>query len=82
MSLNDEIAGITCSQVIDVLSDHVDGELADEVRARVEAHVAACSNCERFGGVFAEVIRGLRASIQGGDDRPAFERLRRRLESL
>lgn len=81
MSLHDEIAGITCAQVLEVLSDYVDGELAVDVRQQVEAHVGACSNCERFGGVFARVVQGIRASVETADDRPAFDRLRRRLES-
>lgn len=83
MTLDDEIGGITCAQVLEVLSDYVDGELDSDVRQRVEAHVSACSNCERFGGVFAQVVQGIRASVdRSDDDRPAFDRLRRRLESL
>lgn len=85
MSPDDEIAGITCSQVLEVLSDYVDGDLADDVRRRVEGHVGACANCERFGGMFAEVVRGIRAAVDRPDDaadRAAFDRLHRRLDAL
>jgi anti-sigma factor RsiW len=81
MSLADTIAGLTCADVLTALSDYVDGELTDEMRASVEQHVRACSNCERFGGMFAAVIRQLRATAPPTlEERAALERLHARLE--
>jgi anti-sigma factor RsiW len=83
MTIDDEIAGITCLAVLDALGDYVDGELDQELRGRVEAHVARCRNCERFGDVFAAIVRGIREHM-GADadpDEPAlYARLRVELE--
>jgi anti-sigma factor RsiW len=81
MAMTDEIAGITCLAVLDALGDYVDGELAPERRGRVEAHVARCRNCERFGAVFASVVRGIREHASAEPDDPAiYARLRAELE--
>lgn len=55
-----EVAGIRCGEVLERLSDYVDGELDAPTRAKVEAHVLGCELCERFGGRFAAVIQRLR----------------------
>ena len=74
------IAGLACSEVLALLSDYVDGELAAEDRGRVEAHVRACDNCERFGGAFAAVVRGLRRGLEADEPPPGLgERLLRGL---
>ena len=81
--MDEEIAGITCADVLAALGDYVDGELAVPTRARIEAHVARCHNCERFGGVFAEVVRGLRAHARATierDEHAVYARLRAHLE--
>ncbi len=80
MPLDDEIAGITCAEVLASLSDYVDGELAVEARQRIEGHVTQCANCERFGGMFAGVIRRVRSRAIAPENTEAFDRLRRRLE--
>ena len=41
-----EVAGLTCGQVMAVLSDVVDGAIAPALGARVEAHVAGCARCQ------------------------------------
>jgi anti-sigma factor RsiW len=38
----------TCQDCIDLLLDYVDGELAGELRARLEAHLTGCQPCEDF----------------------------------
>lgn len=55
--------GMTCSEVLAVLSDYLDDELGQTDRARVEHHVRECSVCERFGGRFAGVMQSLRANL-------------------
>lgn len=57
------LAGLSCSQVLASLTDYLDGELAPDARAALEAHVRACEHCARFGGVFAAVVRGLRERL-------------------
>lgn len=61
MATDREIAGIRCTEVLALLSDYVDGELDPPRRAQVEAHVAACSWCEAFGGAFGATIAHIRA---------------------
>jgi anti-sigma factor RsiW len=57
------VAGITCSAVLAVLSDYLDGEVSDAVRAQVNAHLAGCDVCERFGGRFATTVGALRRHL-------------------
>jgi len=58
-----EVAGMRCGEVLARLSDYLDGSLAGAERAQVEAHVAACDHCARFGGVFAATVAGLRRRL-------------------
>lgn len=58
-----EVAGVSCGEVLARLSDYLDESLAPEERARVEAHVAACDHCARFGGVFAATVAALRRRL-------------------
>ena len=36
---------ITCKSFLDELSDFVDGELSQELRISLEAHIAKCPDC-------------------------------------
>ena len=55
-----EVGGLTCSAVLEQLSAYVDGELEAGPRAAIDAHLAGCDLCERFGGVFGAWIGRLR----------------------
>lgn len=57
------VAGIRCTEVLDDLSDYIDGELHADRVARIEAHLAGCDWCERFGGDFAAVVATLRRQL-------------------
>lgn len=75
-------AGITCREVLEALSDYLDGDLEDVTVRRVESHLAECDRCERFGGAFAGVVAALRKELAvperiGGE---VSARLRARLE--
>lgn len=75
-----EVAGIRCFEVLARLSAYLDGELGPAEVAQIQAHVAGCDTCARFGGRFGEAVRRLRAA--GAEQRldPAVaERLRARL---
>ena len=58
-----QIAGLRCSQVLEQLSDYFDDELDTAKRKEIEAHVRECNHCERFGGVFANMVRSLRIKL-------------------
>jgi anti-sigma factor (TIGR02949 family) len=70
MKLDDQVAGIRCSEVLARLSDYLDGEVSPDERARIEAHVQACENCARFGGAFAATVGALRRTL-GAEAAPA-----------
>ena len=57
------VAGVRCTEVLDDLSDYLDGELAPERVRQIEAHLMGCDWCERFGGDFADAITALRARL-------------------
>ena len=61
--LDREVAGIRCREVLERLSDYLDGELAAHDVARIEAHLRGCDNCERFGGRFGAVVKALRGQL-------------------
>ncbi len=63
MSLDREIAGLSCRQVLSALGDYVDGELAADDRAAVDAHLRGCAECERFGGAIGAMVGALRRGL-------------------
>ena len=76
------VAGIRCTEVLDDLSDYLDGELPEDRVRTIEAHLRGCDWCERFGGDFADAITSLRARLAAPPAPPAgvHERLMQRLE--
>ena len=77
------VAGLSCAQVLAVLSDYLDGDLPAERRAQVEAHLRGCDGCARFGGEFRATIQALREHLSGDVPLPAAarDRLRRALDA-
>jgi len=39
---------VTCRQVVELMTDYLDGALAAEDRARFEAHMAGCDGCQAY----------------------------------
>jgi len=76
------VAGLSCQDVLDRLSDYLDGDLAAEVRTAVEAHVKGCDGCARFGGEFKSTVRALRDHLLRSPAPPArlVARLREALD--
>lgn len=83
MSVLDRVVGgVSCREVLVDLSEYVDGELPPARVAAVEAHLAGCDRCERFGGRFASTVAALRRSLArptGGVPPEMAAGLRRRL---
>ncbi len=70
------VAGLRCREVLELLSDYVDGELSPETVARVRAHLAECDHCERFGGTFGALVARLREGAVADEDLDAGARRR------
>ena len=76
------VAGIRCREVLERLSDYVDGSLAPDEMRQVDAHLAGCDQCERFGGEFGEMVAVLRRELAEAPpvDDGVAARLRERLD--
>jgi anti-sigma factor RsiW len=74
-----EVAGVRCSTVLALLSDYLDGELGAQERRTIEAHVAGCDVCERFGARFATAIQTLRRLPPPRSEEATLRRLEERL---
>lgn len=74
-----EVAGLTCAQVMHALSDYAEGDVPVDLRVRIEAHVACCRQCERFGAGFFALLAGMRRELATPDpvDEDVVARLRR-----
>ena len=64
MAENRNVGGVTCFEVLAQLSDYVDGELSADARSKVEAHLAGCDACTKFGGEFGAVVTALRSKLK------------------
>lgn len=58
-----EVAGLRCMQALEILGAYADDELPPDRRAQVEAHLAGCDWCERFGGAYLGVLGRLRLAV-------------------
>ena len=78
--LNRIVAGLRCREVLDDLSEFLDGTLPENRVAQIRAHVAECRVCESFGGEFAQVVSALRQELAASALPPGVsDRLRERL---
>jgi len=68
MAHDREVAGIRCAQVLEKLSEYLDGELDSQTVGRIEAHLKGCDWCERFGKRFSGTVRELRSRLAQPDE--------------
>lgn len=66
-----DVAGLTCSQVMAALSDYADGDAPPALRAQIEAHVAGCGLCAKFGGEFVALLAAMRRELGPPGEVPA-----------
>ena len=52
--------GLVCASGVDLLMDYLEGALAAEVSAALEAHVAGCARCVAFIASYRETPRIVR----------------------
>lgn len=48
--------GVTCNELVELVTDYLDGALSRRDRARFEAHIAACTNCREYLAQFQQTI--------------------------
>lgn len=51
---------IICVSGVELLMEYLEGALAPDTRAAIDAHVAGCPRCQAFIGSYQEVPRILR----------------------
>ena len=39
---------LTCRELVELVTDYLDGALPDAERMRFETHIAACEGCDRY----------------------------------
>lgn len=59
---------IQCSEVLELLSDFVDGHLDDDDQESLAAHLETCQHCSQFGAQFQKMFGGLRAQLGRADE--------------
>jgi anti-sigma factor RsiW len=62
--------GISCREVVEIVSDYLEGALAPEERARLETHLAACEPCRTY----IEQIRATRRLVAAAEAEAELER--------
>ena len=48
---------LTCKEVVEIVSDYLEGALSAEDRVRFDAHVSACDGCTSYVEQMRETIR-------------------------
>lgn len=59
-----KVGELWCSEVLEHLSEYLDGELPADTVALVEGHVSQCDNCARFGAEFGTAVTTLRQGLR------------------
>jgi anti-sigma factor RsiW len=52
-----ETNDVRCADVVELITDYLEGALPSEQRARVEAHLAGCDGCSTVLDQFRQTIR-------------------------
>lgn len=68
----------SCSRIVDLLSDYLEGRLPADVKADLERHVSDCSECTTFVGTFRSTL----SLLQSLRDEDLPEDLRVRLKAF
>jgi anti-sigma factor RsiW len=63
---------LVCRELVELVTDYLDGNLSRRDRARFDAHIAGCTNCTRYLEQFRETIR-LTGALRESDVSPEAE---------
>ncbi len=50
-------APLTCKEVVELISDYIEGTLPEDARRRLEEHLAGCDGCTHYVEQMRETIR-------------------------
>lgn len=73
------VGGLRCSEVLAQLPNVLDGSIAAESRAMVEAHLGGCSVCAAFGGRYASSAERMREALAAEPNAETVARLAEKL---
>lgn len=62
--------GLTCRELVELVTDYLDGALSRTDQARFEAHIAACGNCREYLAQFQQTV-ALTGALREDDIDPA-----------
>jgi len=48
--------GLTCQELVELVTDYLDGSLSRDDYARFEAHISGCTNCREYLAQFEQTI--------------------------
>jgi anti-sigma factor RsiW len=69
---------LTCSRIIALLSDYLDGRLPSDVRADLDRHLTSCTECTAFVGTFRSTV----ALLHSLEEKDLPEELRLKLRAF
>jgi anti-sigma factor RsiW len=61
---------ITCQELVELVTDYLDGALSKRDRSRFELHISGCTNCRQYVDQFRETVR-LAGTLRESDVPPA-----------
>ena len=62
--------GLNCQELVELVTDYLEGALSNRDRARFEAHIASCENCREYVAQFEQTI-ALTGTLREDDIEPA-----------
>ena len=68
--------GLTCKEVVEIVTDYLEGALSPEDRARFDQHLATCDGCTSYVEQMRETIRLSGMVREEQIPEPQLERLR------
>ncbi|HEY2371155.1 MAG TPA: zf-HC2 domain-containing protein [Gaiellaceae bacterium] len=51
------MADLTCKELVELVTDYLEGSLSRRDRKRFEKHIDGCTNCREYVAQFRETIR-------------------------
>jgi anti-sigma factor (TIGR02949 family) len=70
-----ENGGMSCKELVELVTDYLDGAMPDDDRARFEAHLALCPPCVEYLAQIESTIRAVGASWHDVQDTPQVAEL-------